>query len=219
MAFIAQPIVGDQRIQLGNEEFLRTFNFGNQWTNLRIAGRLTINDYQTAIFPGVMAIGVSNGNWTSYAKPVPLMDWVGIQIGPYVSGWLYNAGATANFSVPQGGSCPLTRKVGAVVTTVTPGNNTGNYVNSSKAGPSGFLVTISRTTALSYTIVWWGGANATTISRITSLYNAESTTTGLLQGVTAVSITGGSYYDTLSIYWNNSTPTLEISDLTVVRLA
>jgi len=42
MAFITETIAGDKRVQIGNEEFMRAFSFGNNWNQITVAWRMTL---------------------------------------------------------------------------------------------------------------------------------------------------------------------------------
>jgi hypothetical protein len=68
MASIVENIVGDKALQLGNEEFVRPLNFGNNWNYIRIIARVTINGSATINSPRFQ-FGVCDGWTNTFAAP------------------------------------------------------------------------------------------------------------------------------------------------------
>ena len=217
MAFITEPIIGDKRVQIGHEDFVRKMAIGNDWTSIRISLRLTILD-SVGNFNSNLVIGLCNG--FGYSSSDPSADFIGIdQLNESV---LYTR-ASPIFSPPTANNISWRnlRKVGGVTgVNSTAAANTCQMASSLAVGPSGHCISIVRATATTYTVICYPASNIfASITRFQALQNAEGAINGLnTVNFNTPTLAGGSTYDYLNISWGASTPTLEISDMTVVRL-
>jgi len=217
MAFITETLAGDKRIQLGNEEFMRAFSFGNNWNQITVAWRMTLFD-RPVTFIGSIAVGVCKGAATSFLKGT-VVDFIGITNNPTISTYTRLAN-NSGFTTPSNNNAYVSiRKVGgtALYGTGMDSGQTSTYLNQYAAGPGAGVCTITRSPA-GFTGSW-GYGNATSITRFQSLQNAEGSTNGFISVATSTPVLAcGDFYDTLNISWANSVPVLEISDVTVARI-
>ena len=222
MAFITETLAGDKRIQLGSEDFVRKLGFGNSWQIIRIMLRLSILDNPSNITTN-LAVGVCNGY--GYNSSNPLADFYGLDnIGGSV---VYTRGAT-DYNPPTANFVGYRnlRKVGGVVGVNSAAAATNNRIANSggTAGATGWVIQLTRTVSPGASTCklegWMGGSPLTTISRYTALTDAEGATTGItvMGALNTATLAVGDSYDYLNISWGASTPALEISDITVVRM-
>lgn len=220
MAFILPRSIGDQALQLGQEDFLRKMPFGNNWNKLRIGFR-----YQTPWTGGNVLIprlfvGVSNGTDYGFLSPYTT-DCVGAIVGTYAS-YLTPSLVLYRYNWYSGQILDAARKVGSVVTLTLGTNSNSFFWNGFPNYASGFAMEITRNTDGTYTtIVFYNeSVGLLDISRNTFLVQMESSAapTWCSNTSSAKTIAGGAFYDSLHISWNKSIPTLNLSDITVLRL-
>jgi hypothetical protein len=229
MASIVENISGDKALQLGGEEFVRPLSCGNDWNKIRIGMRLAING--TSNLPAGaqrLAVGLCSGNQFTYQSS-SCVSWAGISWGINGGGaWTYD-GVNNWYGLYAGGSVSyVTAKVGATVTDTSTGNNSTRYISgTARSAPSIIMTELVRTSASSYTVrgLIADGGDIAQQPRFYDLVRSmedEVVTGGYAD--TFVNILGtalasglGSSLDTLSIYWNKLTPTIEINDICILR--
>lgn len=228
MASIVENISGDKALQLGGEEFVRPLSCGNNWNKIRIGIRLGMNG-TTPLPAGAqrLAMGLCSGTQYTY-QSASCVSWAGISWGINPgSGWSYDA-INNYYGVYAGGSVSYaTGKVGATITDTSTGNNSQHNIRGTAASaPSIIMVELVRVSSSSYTAR--GMMPAGQITQTPRFYDLirsmeDEVVTGgyavtFVDFLGAASVTGlGSSLDTLSIYWNKLTPTIEISDICVLR--
>lgn len=208
MASIVETIVGDRRVSLQNEEFLRQFSWGNNWQAVRIVIRPTIVDTGANITM-TYTIGVNSGVSDGYLSS-NTVDFCG---GRWTGSCSHNVGY---YGLPGSSGNPI-QKTGSTVNTVTAASHYGTYMAATDAsGPGCFMMTMWRniisTTMWSYPF----SGNGLT-SRYQALVTAEGGTPTCSESYSTTAIACGPFYDTVAISWSSTTP-IEISDITVVRL-
>lgn len=230
MASIVQNILGDNALQLGNEEFVRKMQWGNNWNSLRIGARVTLNG--AANLSGIrLQLGVCNGDTNT---------WSSATCAGYVAaccGAITNSGGTAlgfdgtnyRYSGPGVNDSGYTSKLGSTVSDAQGGSNGAyQYIAATGSGnkPSILMADIGRASASSYTVAWHV-VNATQLAQNPRFYDLlrSMEDPGLSgYGATFVTARGAntrtgmpSNMDTLSVYWNYATPTIEFSEICVIR--
>lgn len=229
MASIVENITGDKALQLGNEEFVRKMTIGNNWNYLRIGYRVIVNGTANITAPRLYA-GLNNGDQNTFASSA-CDGWIGMGPNPTLANnWIYNVGGY--YAYGQGAAAPFglyAKKLGSTTTEAIAGAQLNHYIAAAGSGPSLLFVDILRTSSSTYTIYFRSagvtGAATTTTTFYDLLRSMEDEAAGNYATAfmsstpaTSLSVTGmPSNLDTVSLYWNKSTPTVEISDLSIVR--
>jgi hypothetical protein len=226
MANIVQ-FLSDNRIQMGAEEIFRPMAWGTRWSKLRIGMRIGINA-QTSFNNGLFAVGVSQGN-LGYGSSAPtdyFGGYWGGTTGPTPNTFAFTQGATVSFFTTQSGQITAVQRSGNQGGIGTIGASAANFA----AGPNRSIYFCTITKGASYTItstVPTNPSNAGDCSYATFLNmlddDAGTSWTNYF-AITTFSPTvpvGNSpqLMDTVTVYWNHSFPTIDISDLVVVRMA
>lgn len=225
MASIVENILGDKALQLGGEEFVRKLAIGNNWNKVHIAMRFIVNGTANIAAPTRCMVGLCSGDEFTLQSS-SCIGWVGIQFGN-TGQWTYD-GANGRYNIASGTSVTfVSSKIGAVITDLSTGDNVGHYCKTGLSGtPHMLMVEIIRASASSYTCRGYL-PDATQLLTLPNFYDmlrivedepANGYTTpylDILQQQTATGLT--SNLDTLSIFWGKSTPTMEISDVCVLR--
>ena len=226
MASIVENITGDKALQLGNEEFVRKMAIGNNWNYLRIGCRLIVNGTSDIANPRFF-LGLNNGDQNTFASS-SCAGWIGV--GPSLSAaasWVYT---TTVYRYGQTASTLYMRyasKLNSTTVEATGGATTSCYLATAGNGPTIVYADIQRTSSSTYT-VFWRYADITKAPLGSTFYDLlrcmeDETSANYATNFTtgtggSGSITGmPSNFDTVSVYYNKSTPTIEISDLCVVR--
>ena len=223
MAFIVEQFVGDRAIQLGNEEFVRSMQWGNNWNALRYGIRFVLNG-SSNILTARLQLGLCNGNAFPFSSP-NCIQYVGAQFGTMDNTWTYTTGSYSNDSSSTGLPTTVTR-VGATITNTNSVGALNQYCNASNSSRMGvWAVDIIRVSATQVTIRQTF-SNAASVANAVSFYDfmrfmenegAASATGFSAWGATRTITLTSTVLDTTSIYWNHSTPTIEITDMCVVR--
>ena len=227
MASIVENIVGDRALQLGNEEFVRKMTVGNNWNFLRVGVRLRANGVADIATPRFQ-IGLNNGDQNTFSSS-NCAGYIGAYLGDRPGPvWSTSGSYPFYYFIGSGGgvSSYTTKKLVNTVTDLAR-NATGGVIGGIDTPPSLFLVDFLRASASSYTVTTTYAIAANLIStsfytlmrvmedeKLTStfslLYITGQTTGSTLTGMP-------SNMDTVSLYWNKATPTVEVSDLCVIR--
>lgn len=228
MANIVENIIGDKALELGGEEFVRKLSFGSAWTKIRIGMRFILNGSANIAPPRRLVMGLCEGDQFTYLSG-SCLSFAGIGWGLNNGGsWTYD-GANGRYAMYAGGSVSyVLAKVGASLTETSTVNSVARYIKTGISGtPHMMLVELTRASASSYTVRGYA-PDSTDISTIPAWLNFmrsmaiehwEAATLGVYvsQGNNATASGLTSNLDTLSIYWSLASPTIEISDLCVLR--
>jgi len=229
MASIVENITGNKALQLGNEEFVRKMTWGNNWNWLRIGCRASLNGSAT-LSTIRLQLGVANGDTDT---------WSSSNCAGYVAaccGAITNTGGTTltwdgtnyRYSGPGVNDSGATSKLGSTVSDTQGGTNgTLRYIASSAGGsnPSILMADIVRVGGGTYTC-YWRTVTSTQLAQLPTFYDflrcmednsLSSYAPTYIGGASGMNRTTVDNLDTLSVYWNYSTPTIEIADLCVVR--
>ena len=225
MAAIVETIVGDRKLELGNEEFVRQMSIGTRWGKIRIGCRLSING-NTTIPNAVFLMGVCQGTQFTFSS-ASCLDWIGGSPGglyPSTS-FSWSAGPPARYGLDSGGA--KIKKVGSTITSAANAFIAGTMWAAPATTRGIFSMDITKGSP-NYNVHFYAPAVASgDISSGTFLAHMETdgstppfTTNNLIGNNDTdwnVAYSGSALFDTVSILWNKSSPTIEISDLCVVR--
>ena len=225
MASIVETLVGDRRIQIGNESFSRQLNFGANWNRVRILFRISCADTGAGLTTTGLTVGLSTGATQGYDSG-SLNEFIGCQPGGPNPG-TYDDGTWARASYGLIGlsyrfSTMLTLyKTGS--TTTVGANATGSsvYVPMIASGVGALYADITRNVG-SFQI-WTGGWNANSLGSMSTMdpFNIGSDTTDpnlwVNSGNAALNYAGNGVFDSLMIRWNKASPAIEISNVRVMR--
>jgi hypothetical protein len=228
MPYISQSFVGDQALQLGNEEFVRTMSFGANWRKVRIGIYYSIYCNVDALNNVAMAanaalwLGLCQGSGGGFTNPVPT-DAVAFNInyGNYVLQYHSTPPGYYGFGFNPG---RMTWKYGPAVTNVNQSTSLGTnsaagtyrysmYVDYSlSAGPPSATMGVTN----------WQDTSAPSgdQSRTVFLTNmqAENSMTGLIPIIgTGFTYTGNFKLDSVCVYWNRCMPVFLLSEVCVTR--
>ena len=229
MAYIVQSLIGNQGVQLGSEEFLRPMSFGSNWRRIRILCRAQVNTanvmaHDTGLRLGICQ-GVAGGVYTNTS------NYIGGEINAEAGSYPWAMHASNNYqSEGGGGYCSgyTVQKLNGVLNRLPDGSGTGAmYVALASAlNPLTHGVNITKNYYGSYTISTLGTAS----TQITSAYGnpycfyrslEDEQAYGFVTRVgTSDTYTSMSdFMDTVSVSWNHSCPTVEVTQLSVIRYA
>jgi hypothetical protein len=230
MAFITETIVGDHRIQLGSEDLVRQMGFGSNWQKIRIGMRLAVYDTIGDLSATSLVIGVCQGVSNAFTS-VNCTDFIGGCIpGPFDGAvtWTRTAGAPVSYVIANG-YCHAIKKTGAAFpstgagTAVQGANPQARYF-SAMPGSSHTTVLCDITKGTTYGVVIGTSSTIADVTRAAFLLQMENEATpavmnsmSLVSYGSSIAYSGAGLFDSVNIRWARSTPTIEISDLTVVR--
>lgn len=232
MAAIVETTYFDKKIQLGNEEVGRALNFGVNWTKLRIAVRLCINgkaNIGTGSFadPPQLVAGVSQGTAAMFRSQTTTDFFGGVVMTAAFTSGVYTFTQDTPPYYSTGVGINAIRRQTASNSTSSNGATAGLIVNGTAGGSnrSMLLWDITKGSA-SYSCQIWGPSSATNAktdlskNAFTAAFSNEATPTNMTSlGTASVSFTPTGLYDSVCLSWNRWAPTVEISDLTVIRFA
>jgi hypothetical protein len=225
MAAIVETIVGDKTIQLGNEEFVRKMKIGTAWGKIRVGVRWAINGTGGNIANASFLIGLCSGTTNTFYNG-NTTGYFGVQFAnSYPSTWIngttnYSTGSTNGTAVYRVGASTTTSSLTWGGSQAYTGVNPLRciwYVDYEKPASAGGIGNQGVT-------VWWqeltqigsdhpqyemwrGMETETAITGATN-FNGKATTT-YPGDITTL--------DTVSLCWNKTTPTVQISDVMVTR--
>jgi hypothetical protein len=223
MASIVQNIIGDQAVQIGNEEFVRKLSFGGSWNYckvgllMRVFGDTTVNNCR-------FQIGFNSGDQNTLMSN-NCAGYVGVKYC-YNTVMSYDA-VNKRFNVSSNYFNDHVQKQGATLSETLSAGATGAqyFAAATSAGPMIVVLTATRTTATTYTLMGTYASAAQIVNVPTQgdlLAGMDTEDLGRLgsfctAGISKVS-TGSlpSNMDTLSVYWNHNIPVLEIYAMSVV---
>jgi len=220
MANITETFVGDKSLQLGNEQFVRTMAMGSSWTKLRVCMRCAFDDSGGDILTAKLMMGVCTG-LTDFNSGSA--DCAGFTLGYDTTASRF-AGPPVYYEFNGIANTRAFTKVGATLTLV----NGANVSNSLSAAPttrrSLWFTDITKGTGLTtiskWTFATGAGAQADRTRQTYLAWLQDEATAGGTLGTGAASTpayTGANLFDSVFVYWNKSTPVINIYDLTVIR--
>lgn len=222
MASIVDNYAG-RALQLGNEEFVRKMSFGNNWNSLRIGMRFAVNGTANITAAHLQA-GLCSGDVDTFASP-NCVQFVGSLLPSGDNTWTYSAGSFTSNTVFATSTSTVT-KVGSTITPTIQTSVSTHYIAGTAGGTSSVyftnIVRLSDTSVSVQQSITQAGAFAD-VSFYDFMRGMENEAGGGTAGVTVygtarvISGMATTFLDTLSIYWNKSTPTIEINDLCVLR--
>lgn len=222
MAQIVETLVGDRKLLLGAEEYIRPTVIGDNWLSIRLLIRVSLVHTATIVNPAnALGIGLSNGvSISSLAS----CEFAGVSLPRTAASMDYFAGPPAYFDYTDQ---QATRIYGGAFNT-TNGTSKNGYISANSAYRTELAVDLARTTrpgtvfaiqgygpdtaAESQTDITWA-ASISTVERFSSIPGPgtfSTTWTALTWGGTAA-------LNHVHIWWTRSVPTLEISDIVLVR--
>lgn len=114
MAIIVNTIVGDQQLELRNEELIRRMSWGSDWRSLRVGLRWSAQ--MDATLTGYEMVMGFNGGTTYGYRSANCVEFMGTAVaGPNNANWTYNAGGGTPYFAT--GWYRYYHKVGATTTT------------------------------------------------------------------------------------------------------
>ncbi len=208
MGYIVESIVGDRAIQLGNEDFARTMSMGTQWQKIRIGFLNSVWNTGGSITGRTVALGVCQGVDHTYGDP-SCTDFIGV-IWPGVAqgGGHYQS---ANYIT-------VAQRTGVAETSAHDNNNPNMFLS---AAPGSvrfpFIVDILKG-PVNYTLYYYapGVSSLVDVSTSTFLSYMENESF-VTQPPISLAYSGAGLFDSVCLSWHRSVPTVEVSDLCVVR--
>lgn len=229
MATIVETIVGDRRVQLSNEEIVRQMSFGSKWNKLRVVARISINGTSnTAACQFVIGVCAGLGPVMKSSNTTFMCGgcFPGTNSGGTSRSLTFNAGSPNYFqSSDSFGSSAITRTGSTNTNVIT--NGASSFLASTAGTPTCVAVDIYRIgNTYSYGLVYYpqtSGAAQAGNSYKQMVLGADSESGSPWANMTLTqqngTATNNNQPDCVVAYWSLSSPTLEISDLQVVRFA
>lgn len=225
MATIVETIAGDRRIQLSNEEIVRQMSHKGKWSKIAVGVRFSIN-LTADIHNPKFIVGVCSGSGA--IKPASVTAAFGVCIPQATGDLVYNAGPPAYYNTSNNAGTGYS-KVGSTVTTQAANWGVTNYAASTSATPHMVAYQFTKTGNVITAIrvcVPMSAANVQAgnvfIEFMRNLENevADPVLTKAAGGAfTTLSLTNSSDFDHVFAYWDQASPTLEISDMAVVKFS
>jgi hypothetical protein len=222
MSFIVETITGDRRIQLASEEFVRPMSIGTNWAKLRIGLRCAVwyagGNFSNVVFSAGVCQG-QNGFVSTNT-----VDYIGANFLASMLGTFTQTVTSQPFAYSTSGVTYFKKTGSSVLLTNTAGAS-GPFIGANpQAYHSQIFLDIAKGSP-NYTFNCWAfnsfAASQTDITRLAFLQALENETapTGLSNVGANITLaySGNNLFDSVSIYWNRSTPTLEISDIAICR--
>lgn len=233
MAWIHDRYTLNNRLQLGNNEYLRTLQMGSEWQSLRIGIRYSVVDAaRTTVGNWGLIVGVCNG--LSGIQAASTTDYMGggifgAAVPSGTTGGIsmaFNASTPNYYSMSNAPNCVY--KTGStylyggasVVTHYIPGSGAGGAYATQVMGQ--LFVDIQKGSP-NYTLqVWYTNAAATAQTHVTDavfMSNLETWTSTNLTGGGAKTLAyaGNGLFDTLSIAHYRAWPPIEIDMIGIAR--
>ena len=224
MAFIVQQFTGDNGVQLGNEEIIRPFTFGTNWSNIRLGIRMACNGV-AALTSVDFRMGICTGNAASYSLSTVDALWYTLWTPSAI---LSLAGTPPNIYMNQNTSLGTLSQQRVGSTSSSAGsaglNNSACSLNPT-ALRSGWLIDISKGTvgAATMNLTSWFKVPASVVtdaSRGDFLAAMEAPTPSNFSSV-SVNVTLPTRFakdwDSMFFAWPRSTPAMCFYDMTAVR--
>lgn len=226
MASIVETIAGDKRLELGNEEFARAMAMGANWTHLRIGMRVAFNG-SANITAAEFVVGLCQGTSNTY-RSGSTTAFIGLGLGHNGTSW------PQDFAFTSGPPAYYSSAAGATALTRVGSTTTPTYINTSATSQ---LVTAAPATVRSvvmaefiksgttYTMRWLAPSTAGQAQADVALasllfdMDAEPAVAARTTLFASGAVTSSGSLDTVSISWNKASPTVEISDVNVVRFS
>lgn len=222
--------VDDQRVQLVNSNFARpwdTVAIGTGWTKIRVACRLSITDSGSNVTSTPrFAIGICSGS-TNIFQDATTTHFCGIMSNNAT--WSRIVGPPVGYNIGASGTWVVTKRIGAVTTSNT---SIGGLVNSTfydvtTANRTAFFITITKgSPTFTIQIFTRSSATASDVALAEFLTQVELVTPTIANhglntasnNTIAIDEAVDGFFDHACVAWDRTTPNIEVSDLSVVRL-
>lgn len=225
MATIVETVIGDRRVQLGAESFARKMIWGGDWVKLRLIFRISSSDSGADVTNAGLVVGFSSGATNGYESG-SLTAFIGCYMGGgYLQPYDSVAWGRGTYNTILGYGLAGMRTLSKSGSTVTlGGSNASNaaHVPVSSTGSVGALwLDITRQSGAFY--MYAGGWNLSSGTNVTmGIFNLGCEDAGdqIWSGVWGsgtLNYAGSDIFDSVMIRWNKSNPTIEISNLRVMR--
>lgn len=223
--------IQDERIVLSNSQFARPFTIAT-WTTLRIALRLSMNNTGANIITPAFYVGISSGS-TNLIMDATTTHWCGLKTNGTWNYFLAAGGAPTQY---YGLNPRATKRVGSTTTdNATPTITTASCIpaNAAIAMRCLYFVDITRvgypgsgSYSFNTKLIYDSGASASndvSVANFTDKADDVSPTqtshlAGTAKTLTVDEGTNG-VFNHVNCGWDQATPTIEISDLAVVKIA
>jgi hypothetical protein len=224
MAFIVQNLVGDQRLELAAEDFVRPVAIGSGWTWLRIGVRLFMAT-RASFTGGDFNLGVSEGPYSKSRDDG--VDTLGITWGtanPHAMTWITVPSGPDRYQSCNSAGFTAWRKVGPAYSQTTT-TSLALRVASQPHGPnvSGFYLDLIKTATGATLTTYSPHVDLAVMTNLTSyqhMINMETTTPPYnAGGVNTVNFafSGNQAWDHFFIGWSRSLPVLHVKEITLSR--
>lgn len=234
MAFIVEQLIGTKGVQLGYEELVRPFSFGTNWQKIRV-GVLWAGNVTAVMGDNVAPfIGICTGYEGRYAASSTDALFINYTHAIGSAGSLLGTPPATYYQTTAGSSSIFPRQRVGTTTTALSVGTTGSIYTQYSANPTNHytagMFTVTKGTvgaaAVGFDLIYNAGGGtsaATNISRSAFLAQMESEVTPLgtlsRQAVTSTNLPlrFDKDWDSMTVGWVRSTPTLVIACMTVVR--
>jgi hypothetical protein len=217
--------VSDKRFQLGREDWVRTMSIGTNWTKIRVGVTWAING--VAAFPnGFFLIGLCQGG-IPYSSP-NCIDFVGrtantmsVANNSYTStpvgSQSYNVGNSPSYFFFKKGT-------GLTATTTGASDNESVWAGASGKKTAVFMDFIKNGDTTIGNSLWYHNVTTpntdwNTLQRFLQDAESENAIPNLAGGgIFTGGVTGSNQlWDSVNLYWNKSSPTIEIGAVVVIK--
>jgi len=219
MAFI-NYIPTEKRLQIGAETVVRALPFGTGWRKLRIGFRCSLADTLGDCVGTTLLVGVMQGayGWPDLTVPDAVAPIIGGTNLDAASTWSRIRDGSGNMCYRVGNTATVWKQLNTVKISGTNGSGSGFIPLTHTGLLGGVLATIENLGATFYTNSY--ASTAGNISRATflaAMENDASPAGFTTQANTTIAYTGSAQYTHAFVFWNQSTPTMDIADFTVCR--
>jgi hypothetical protein len=212
--------VDDKRISMSQGQFGRLMSMGNNWNTARIAVRLTIGDTGAQIVSPNLYLGFCSGT-AALVGDANTANFIGMRLGSGATNYLRNAGPPVYYTISS--QHPM-KKVGGVVT-ASASIGAACCLMADPAYRALFMVEIAKGSP-NWTVKLFCKTGSTavdvSVDQFLDLITVDSPTLSGHQFYSAANVAFdevAGVINTVNLYWDKTTPAVEISDLAVVRMA
>lgn len=220
MAFVTF-ILNEKRIQLGAETLVRPLSFGTNWRKLRIGFRCSLADTLADCNFTTLLVGVMQGG---YGWPDPTVPDA---LAPIIGGTNLNTAATwSRLRDGSGNMCyrvisstaTVWKQLNTVKVSATNGSGNG-FLPTTHTGLLGGVLANVENLGTSFSTTSWASTvgNITRATLLTAMETETSPSGFTTQANTTIAYTGTAQFNHAFVFWNHSTPSMDITDFCVTR--
>ena len=216
--------MGNRRLQLGAEDFVRLMSIGTNWQKIRIGMRLAFNDPLARLYNSSFVAGVCRGTQYPFGNPL-CTDFIGVGWPAPFDGSSLAIGTTSGLTLNNYDSVQFSKllKVGSALTQTSVTNNYTYMSRDPATNMSPFMLDIAKGSP-NYTLTYWFQTQAqfTTMPNVSravflSMMECEITAPYVTSSAQTQAYNGLGLFDSVNVRWGRSTPTVEIHDLVVYQ--